>query len=112
MEIEKIAEICHEVNRALCISLGDYSQENWYEAPEWQRVSARAGVDFHQMMPDAGPEASHESWMNLKRGEGWVYGETKDPEKKTHPCLLPFYDLPKEQQLKDHLFTTIVKVLS
>lgn len=112
MDPEKIAEICHEINRTLCIQLGDYSQEHWYDAPAWQRESSLAGVDFHQKMIDAGPAASHESWMGMKLDEGWSYGEQKDTVMKTHPCLVPFDELPKEQQLKDHLFTEIVRLLS
>jgi len=35
-------------------------------------------------------------------------GETKDPDKKQHPCLVPYNELSKEQQIKDALFTAIV----
>jgi hypothetical protein len=44
--------------------------------------------------------------------EGWVYGETKDPVAKTHPCLVAYNDLPIEQQVKDHLFRAVVKALT
>lgn len=111
MEVERIAEICHEVNRGLCEALRDTSQTRWADAPEWQRESARIGVDFHRMNPNAGPENSHVMWMQTKVDDGWVYGETKDPEAKTHPCLVPFEKLPREQQLKDELFMTICRVL-
>jgi hypothetical protein len=46
--------------------------------------------------------------MREKVEGGWKYGETKDPEAKTHPCIVPFEDLPAEQQFKDKLFRTIV----
>ena len=57
-KIERIARVCHEVNRAYCQALGDMSQPTWADAPEWQRSSARMGVDLHTM-GDFGPEASH-----------------------------------------------------
>ena len=41
MEMDSIARVCHEVNRAYCQALGDDSQPTWEEAPEWQRASAR-----------------------------------------------------------------------
>jgi hypothetical protein len=107
--IDNIARVCHEANRAHCITIGDDSQPGWEEAPEWQRVSARMGVDLH-MMGDFGPEASHMAWMKNKLDEGWMYGTLKDPEAKTHPCLVPFNELPLEQQAKDHLFRAIVHV--
>lgn len=105
--IDNIARVCHEANRAYCVTLGDGSQPQWDTAPVWQRESARMGVDLH-LMGDFGPEASHISWMKQKTDDGWVYGATKDPEAKTHPCIKPFSELPLEQQMKDHLFRAIV----
>ena len=108
--LDRIARVAHEVNRAYCESLGDNSQLPWEEAPEWQRVSARMGVDLH-LMGDFGPEASHIAWMQQKLDDGWVYGEVKDPEAKTHPCLVPFEKLPLEQQAKDYLFRGVVHAM-
>lgn len=106
-EPELIAEICHEANRAYCASMGDLSHAPWAEAPEWQRVSARLGVEAH-LSTELSPEQSHASWMTQKLADGWVYGETKDPVAKTHPCLVPYSDLPKEQQAKDFIFRGVV----
>jgi hypothetical protein len=36
----------------------------------------------------------------------------KDPEKKEHPCFVPYESLPAEQQAKDHLFKGIVAALA
>jgi len=111
MSDREIAAVCHAVNRAYCQALGDESQREWGDAPEWQRTSAVNGVRLHRSSPDVGPEASHEAWMKEKIDEGWVYGATKDPEAKTHPCLVPFADIPKEQQAKDYIFRAIVHAL-
>lgn len=110
MNKEQIARVCHEVNRAYCESLGDISQPSWEEAPQWQRESARMGVDLHTM-GDFGPEASHISWMRQKVDDGWTYGAFKDPENKKHPCIMPFAELPREQQAKDFIFRAVVHVL-
>jgi len=107
--IELIAKTCHEVNRVYCQSLGDQSQPIWELAPEWQKQSAKDGVLFHMNNPEAGPEGSHENWMKTKFEDGWIYGETKDPEKKTHPCLVPYRELPAEQQFKDAFFIAVVR---
>ncbi len=107
---ERIARVCHEVNRAYCQALGDNSQPSWEDAPEWQRSSARMGVDLH-IMGDFGPEASHLSWMQQKLDEGWVYGEIKDAGAKTHPCIRPFAELPREQQAKDFIFRGVVHAM-
>lgn len=108
LNIEKIAKACHEVNRAYCLALGDTSQPAWEDAPQWQRDSAMLGVKLHANNPEAGPQASHDSWMAQKLAEGWEYGPTKDPEAKRHPCIVPFAALPVEQQAKDFIFRAVV----
>ena len=42
--------------------------------------------------------------MAHKEREGWTYGETKDAKKKTHPNLVPFYQLPIQERMKDIMF--------
>lgn len=106
--IERTARICHEVNRAWCERNGDMSQPTWDQAPNWQRESALNGVCFHYENPRAGDSGSHDNWMAEKVAAGWIYGEVKDPDAKTHPCLVPFETLPADQQFKDRLFRTIV----
>jgi hypothetical protein len=112
-DTEQIARVCHEANRAYCATIGDNSQPTWENAPQWQKDSAIKGVEFHIARLDAGdepsPSASHESWLEQKRIEGWKYGPTKDAEKKTHPCFMPYDGLPIEQRLKDYVFAAIVK---
>lgn len=103
-----VAQFCHEVNRAYCQALDDYSQPSWEDAPDWQQQSAINGVEFHIANPDASPEASHANWLAEKLADGWTYGVVKDPEAKTHPCCVPYYDLPVEQRAKDYIFRAIV----
>lgn len=109
-QMDRIARVCHEVNKAYCEALGDNSQPTWEDAPAWQRESARMGVDLH-LMGNFGPEASHISWMNQKLEDGWTYGPVKDPEAKQHPCMVPFDQLPREQQAKDYIFRAVVHAL-
>lgn len=108
--LDRIARVCHEVNRAYCESQGDHSQLSWDDAPEWQRSSARMGVDLHTM-GNFGPEANHISWMQQKLDEGWKYGPVKNPDTKEHPCIVPFSELPVAQQAKDFIFRQVVHSL-
>lgn len=112
MTNEQIAIVCHEANRALCNSFGDFSQKPWAEAEQWQRDAAFQSIEFLQGNPDAGDSALHDSWMQAKIKDGWVYGEKKDGEAKTHPCLVPFTELPPQQQAKDAIFRAIVVACS
>ena len=111
MKYEDIARVCHEANRAYCLSLGDTTQKPWDEAPEWQKKSAINGVEFHINNPQAGVAASHRNWMKEKLDNGWKWGPEKDESKKEHPCLTPFHRLPAAQQMKDFLFHNIVHTL-
>jgi hypothetical protein len=106
--METAAALAHEVNRIWCAMNGDFSQPAWPMAPQWQRDSAWKGVMYHSANPSAGPEAGHNNWLADKRRDGWVYGAIKDPEAKTHPCMVAFDDLPLDQQIKDRLFKAVV----
>lgn len=107
-KLEIIAAVAHEANRAYCASIGDTTQPRWIDAPQWQKESAVKGVMFHWKNPDADASASHQSWYDEKQRDGWSYGPVKDPENKRHPCFVPFNELPVEQQIKDHIFRSVV----
>lgn len=109
LDVQQIACICHETNRAYCQTIGDDSQKSWEEAEQWQRDSAIKGVQFSLENPHASASAQHESWLAEKERDGWKYGLVKDAEKKEHPCFVPYDQLPMEQRLKDHLFKAIVR---
>ena len=111
MKKENVAQVAHEINKAFCASIGDFSQPTWEEAPEWQKSSAINGVQFHLDNPDASPSASHDSWLRQKEEEGWKYGAVKDAEKKEHPCFVPYEELPIEQKSKDYLFKQVIHSL-
>ena len=110
-QIEACARAAHEANRAYCIAIGDETrQPAWEDAPDWHRTSVINGVKG--VLAGNGPEQSHESWLAEKRRTGWKYGPVKDPDKKEHPCFLPYAELPPEQQKKDHLFILVVLAMA
>jgi len=110
--VEDVAEICHEVNRAYCECLGDISHLPWDLSPEWVKSSAKSGVHYFLAHQEGTPEELHNSWLEHKAKEGWQYGPVKDGEAKTHPCCVPYGELPIEQRAKDHIFRAIVKTLA
>lgn len=111
LRIMTIAQVAHEINKAFCEAFGDTSQTEWILAPDWQRQSAFKGVLLHLTNPNAGPSDSHDSWLAQKVADGWVFGPVKDPEAKTHPCIVPYDELPPEQKAKDFLFRQTVHSL-
>lgn len=112
MKVEEIARICHEANRAYCRVHHDHSQLSWNEAPHWQHESAIKGVHFTQTNPNATPESQHQAWVADKQKDGWVYGKSKNPDTKEHPCIREYSELPEIQRKKDELFLAIVRALS
>lgn len=104
---EVVAKSCHEANRTYCESIGDDSQVKWAKAADWQKESAISGVKKIHSGEIKSPGDSHRNWAAEKIVDGWVYGEVKDPEAKTHHCLVPFDMLPIEQQTKDWIFFSV-----
>lgn len=99
----------HEANRVWCIANGDDSQPSWEDAPVWQIRSVARGVIG--VLKGNTPEQSHQSWLKEKAETGWKYGPAKDPEKKEHPCFVPYDQLPPAQKAKDHIFVSVVRAM-
>lgn len=111
-DVDDVARVCHEANRALQLvhqAPGIPVAAPWDLFPENERRGVRAGVEHARA--GATPEELHESWCAQKRADGWTYGPVKDAEAKTHPCLVPYADLPAAQRVKDALFGAIVATL-
>jgi len=43
----------------------------------------------------------HDVWAETRIKQGWKYGSERNDEKKTHPCLIPYEDLPDEEKEYD-----------
>lgn len=107
---EACARAAHEVNRSYCIAIGDTSQPSWENAPEWQKKSARIGVEG--ALKGNTPKQSHESWLKEKEADGWKFGAVKNAVTKEHPCFVPYEELPPAQQVKDNLFINTVQTMA
>ena len=83
----------------------------WEEAPDWQKESCVEGMKAHMHDPYMTPADSHASWLEHKKSEGWTYGPEKNADKKEHPCMVPYGELPPEQRTKDYLFKAVADAL-
>lgn len=43
----------------------------------------------------------HEVWSAGRIAEGWQYGITRDDDRKLHPCLVPYDELPENEKEYD-----------
>lgn len=112
MNAREIAEVCHEANRALQRIFWDpWTSKSWAEESMEIRETAINGVNKLAENPLWNAIDIHNEWMEYKKEQGWVYGPAKSELLKTHPCMVPFGDLPPEQQIKDKLFVAICRVL-
>lgn len=108
---EQVAAVCHEANRQLQRQFGEQVNFPWENTSPDLRNSIVSGVAKIRSGQITTPAASHEEWCKYKELEGWVYGEVKDFARKEHPQLVPYQELPAEQQYKDRVFWAIVKAL-
>ena len=46
-------------------------------------------------------ENVHDVWAESRIREGWTYGEHRDDTLKTHPCLVPYQQLPESEKAYD-----------
>lgn len=108
-QVQKIARVVHEANRAWQIECGDPVSPPWDEAPAWMQHSARAGV--RTALEGATPEELHDEWVAERGSEGWTWGPFKVDELKKHPSMVHFSELPAKEQAKDIMFHAIVNAL-
>ena len=46
-------------------------------------------------------EHLHDIWALGRMKEGWIHGPQRDDNAKTHPCLVPYADLPESEKEYD-----------
>ena len=100
VEWEKLSDEFKESNRAQARSIGDKLRA--------VNMAFDAGESAFQTVTEFDEETTHFlaknehiRWMQEKIANGWVYAPIRDNEKKHHPCLVPYEQLPLAEQQKD-----------
>lgn len=65
-----------------------------------------APLDTRDVVLDAGlrelleslAKQAHEAWAQMRLAEGWRFGPRRDEQRKEHPCLVPYEDLPESEK--------------
>jgi hypothetical protein len=106
--VEHIAHIAYDAVQTYCRTIGEDPNLPWAELPEVSREGLIAGT--HAVLDGTAgtAEAQHERWCAYWIGKGWITGDVKSNELKTHPNLVTWPELPIEQRMKDVLFRAVV----
>ncbi|MFY9803438.1 MAG: RyR domain-containing protein [Candidatus Acidiferrales bacterium] len=46
---------------------------------------------------------AHEIWAQKRLQDGWTYGPQRDDAQRTHPCLVPYEQLPESEKEYDRV---------
>lgn len=110
--VDKVFAYVHEINRAIRYINGQDPGpvlENMKELNPAKYAGIRKEVEdrlYREMGMSA--EMQHQRWIYAKLLDGWTYGPKEDSEKKMHPSMRSFRDLPAEERLKDVVFVAVI----
>jgi hypothetical protein len=54
-------------------------------------------------------EHNHDVWALQRLGTGWTFGKERNDQRKEHPCLVPYSELPESEKDVDR--NTVVGTL-
>ena len=60
-------------------------------------------IDLGELKPlvEALSKNAHEIWARERMREGWTFGPTRNDQRKEHPCLISYEDLPESERVYD-----------
>lgn len=106
-ELDFIASVGHSVQCGIDYAFGLPELHQWGLMGEAYKTQMKASVRA-VLIHDKSPKSLHDGWVRRLAQEGWVRGEVKDAEKKTHPLLVAFDELPIEWKLRLRQFRAAV----
>lgn len=105
LRLIEVAKECHIANNALMVSNGEIENPvDWNELDTHTKNINLASVLKIYDYPNLTAEDIHDEWMLNKIDDGWVYGEVKDVERKTHPLICDFDSMNDIDKMKDQIF--------
>lgn len=112
MTTTDIAEIFHQANHVYSRTLGLESEfPTWKETPQVTRDALRDRVQRRLDHPDDPQSMEHDLWVAKKVSQGWKLGPVKDADKKEHPYMTPYDEVPERERDRDEIFIAIVLAL-
>lgn len=112
MNDEQIAALAYEARAAYDTASGTAdTPRSWEDAPAYLKASYMAAVAWARENPGASARDAHEARLKAVFLKGWTRGDVIDQEAKTHPNLVPFDELPKDQRQRDEIGMVVIQTL-
>ena len=87
------------------------SGEPAYEARPIDTSGVQLPADVDRLIATLA-ENAHEVWASARSSEGWRYGSQRDEERKLHPSLVHYAQLPESEREYDQILVCeVLKVL-
>lgn len=109
---ERRAEFVYEGARiAAAAALAPIVPEPWCDREPAFRKQFLAVIE-KQCGPErkASAEELHGDWMQAYYDMGWSYGPVRDTAAKTHPDLVPYWELGQLERDKDAVFVALCEI--
>lgn len=110
--IVAFAQITNQLTRAYREATQQESPAEWHLMAEEDQKHVIDRVRFYLTEPDITVSSLHDAWAYAQFNAGWVYGLAFNEDKKTHPMLIIYADLPLMRRVEDTLFMQTVQTLS
>ncbi len=117
MRLETLAHVAHEATRPLHAE-GERGSQRWHDRanegkhlPGWQKDDAFEKVKYQVEHPGCSAEDVHENFCALREKHGFKLGDGFSVEKKTHPGLVAWSDLPPASKQRHEVAHSVVESL-
>ena len=109
---ERRAEFVYEAARLQAMAVcAPIVPEPWGQRDEKFRTQFLEVIDrMMGAMRSGSPEELHGGWVQAYVDMGWTYGPVRDVDAKTHPDMVPFALLGREEQDKDAVFIALCEI--
>lgn len=91
---------------------GAEPRTDWWFLPEDEQAMTMQAVTALRDAPEISPQQNHERWVEIMLERGWTIGPEVDLDRKEHPFLIPFEELPPAAKRMNYANYLIVLVLS
>ncbi|MEE8143255.1 MAG: RyR domain-containing protein [Planctomycetota bacterium] len=110
--VERRAEFVYDAARLAAIAANAPSIPELWDDREEPFKAQFLEVIEKQCGPDRSnsPEELHRDWVEAYAKMGWVCGEVRDVEKKTHPDMVDYWALGHLERDKDAVFVALCEI--